>query len=472
MQAAMSVLIRSFVIGIRRVYMSSHTQQKNFTQGPIAGPLIGFTLPILFALLLQSMYGAADMLIVGRFATSADVSAVSTGAQIMMTITNLIASFSMGTTILLGQQIGQGRGKQGGETIGASIWLFFIAGIVISLFMLIFANSLASLMNAPEEAYTRTVSYVRICGAGSLVIIAYNLIGSIFRGIGDSRTPLVTVAIACAVNIAADLLLVAVFHMGTAGAAIATVAAQTVSVVISLVLIRKQTLPFAFSRTQIRYNSGIIRRVTSLGLPIAVQDLLVGMSFLIIAAIVNSLGLIASAGVGVAERICGFVMLVPSAFMQSLSAFVAQNVGAGKYDRAVKTLRTGIGLSLIAGMAMFTLSFFRGDLLSGMFSTDPEVVAAGADYLKAYAIDCLLTAFFFCYLGFYNGLGMTRFVMLQGIISAFLIRVPVSYFMSRQRPVSLFHIGLATPTASFFQVLMSLAAMAYVKKHYLSGRKS
>ena len=447
--------------------MQKATKEKNFTEGPILVPLISFTLPVLAALLLQSMYGAVDLLIVGQFASSADVSAVSTGSQIMMIITNLVASFSMGTTIYLGQQIGQGRVKQAGDTIGASIWLFILAGIAITLFMVFGAGGLSSLMNAPEEAFSRTVSYVRICGAGSLIIITYNLIGSIFRGIGDSRTPLITVAIACVCNIVGDLLLVGGLHMGTAGAAIATVAAQAVSVVISFLLIRRQTLPFTFSREQIRPDPQILRKVTSLGLPIAIQDLLVGISFLVIAAIVNSLGLIASAGVGVAERVCGFIMLVPSAFMQSLSAVVAQNVGAGKYDRALKTLKIGVSLSLTAGVIMFALSFFRGDLLAGIFSTDPQVIAAGADYLKAYAIDCLLTAFFFCFLGFYNGIGMTKFVMLQGIISAFMIRVPVSYFMSRQRPVSLFHIGLATPASSLFQVVLCLIVLHYVRKQYL-----
>ena len=438
--------------------------ENSFIEGPILVPLISFTLPVLAALLLQSMYGAVDLLIVGQFAGSADISAVSTGSQIMMTITNLVASFSMGTTIYLGHQVGQGRIRQAGDTIGASIWLFFVTGVAITIFLVFGASALASVMHAPAEAFTRTVSYVRICGAGSLIIITYNLIGSIFRGIGDSRTPLITVAIACFCNIAGDLLLVGVFHMGTAGAAIATVAAQAVSVVISFLLIRRQTLPFSLSREQIRPDRQILLKVTSLGLPIALQDLLVGISFLVIAAIVNSLGLIASAGVGVAERICGFVMLVPSAFMQSLSAFVAQNVGAGKYDRAFKTLKIGISLSLAAGVIMFWCSFFHGNVLANIFSNDPEVIAAGAEYLKAYAVDCLLTAFFFCFLGYYNGIGMTRFVMIQGIISAFMIRVPVSYIMSRQRPVSLFHIGLATPASSLFQVILCLIVMFYVRR--------
>ena len=451
-------------------------QEVNFSQGKILGPLVRFALPVLAALFLQSMYGAVDLLVVGQFSAAADVSAVATGAQIMLTLTNLISALAMGLTIILGQQIGRGERKKGGETIGAGIMLFFVAGLILTALMAGPSALIAQIMHAPAEAFDLTVAYVRICGGGAIVIIAYNLIGSIFRGLGDSRTPLITVAIACVANIAGDLLLVAGLGLGAAGAAIATVGAQAVSVVISLALIRRRTLPFLFSLSDIRWHRPVIRKILSLGVPIAFSDLLVGISFLIITAIVNALGVIPSAGIGVAERICGFIMLVPSSFMQSLAAFVAQNVGAGRFDRAIKTLRYGIGLSLCAGLFMGWLAFFHGDLLSGIFAHDPQIIAASYDYLKAYGIDCLLTAFLFCFIGFFNGIGMTRFVMLQGIVSAFLIRVPVSYLMSRQDPVSLFHIGLATPCSSAVQIIMCLIAMYYVRKkvipHCQSSEKS
>ncbi|MBQ6469871.1 MAG: MATE family efflux transporter [Lachnospiraceae bacterium] len=446
--------------------MTKAVHENNFTSGPIAGPLIRFALPVLLALFLQSMYGAVDLLIVGLFAESSDISAVATGSQFMHTMTGMIAGLSMGTTILLGQQIGEGRGKEGGKTVGASIVLFLIVAAVMSVTLVCSANGLARLLQAPEEAYPAAVSYLRICGAGSAVIIAYNLIGSIFRGIGDSKTPLITVAIACVCNILGDLLLVGVFHMGTAGAAYATVAAQAISVIMSFLIIRKKTLPFSFSKEMIRPDMPRIKRVCFLGIPIALQDLLVGISFLVIQAIVNTLGVIPSAGVGVAEKMVGFIMLVPSAFMQSLSAFVAQNIGAGRRDRAEKTLQIGIGLSFAVGVLMAVLSFFFGKQLSGLFTKDAAVIAASADYLKAYAIDCLLTPVFFCFIGFYNGIGLTAFVMLQGIVSAFLVRVPVSFLMSRRVPVSLFHIGLATPASSLLQIVMCLICMMYVKKKY------
>ena len=311
----------------------------NFTEGKILLPLIRFALPVLAALFLQAMYGAVDLLIVGRFGLPADVSAVSTGSQIMMTMTNLIASFAMGATILLARQIGEGKPEEGGETIGTCIIMFFVIGAVLTVLFVPGAGAVAKLMHAPAEAYPLTVSYIRICGAGTLVIIAYNLIGSIFRGIGDSVTPLITVAIACVCNIAGDLLLVGVCGMGTAGAAFATVLAQAASVVISLLLIRRKTLPFSFRKSHIRLQKKKAGTITHLGLPIALQDFLVSISFLIILMIVNSLGVTASAGVGVAEKVCVFIMLVPIAFMQSMSAFVAQNAGANRYDRAEKALR-------------------------------------------------------------------------------------------------------------------------------------
>lgn len=320
------------------------SNHSTFTQGKILKPLIMFAFPVLCALFLQAMYGAVDLLIVGKFASSADVSAVSTGSQIMMTITNLVSSFAMGTTILLGQQIGCGERKNGGRTVGTGIVMFTVIAVIMTVLLVLFAPQLSSLMNAPKEAFEKTVGYVRICGGGMLVIIAYNLIGCIFRGLGDSRTPLLTVAIACVCNIAGDLLLCAVFHMGTEGAAIATVFAQVV------------------------------------------------------------------------------------------------------------------------GVGMFFLSYFHGDILAGIFSSAPDVIQAAADYLKAYGIDCMLTAIFFCYIGFYNGIGKTKFVMLQGIIGAFCVRVPVSYFMSRQPNPSLFHIGLATPLSSCLQLLLCVGYMRYLKK--------
>lgn len=228
-------------------------------------------------------------------------------------------------------------------------------------------------------------------------------------------------------------------------------------------------MPFEIHRQNIRLYGWNLRNMLKLGTPIALQDLLVSISFLIILAIVNSMGVIASAGVGVAEKVCAFIMLISSAFMQSISAFVAQNYGAGRMDRAKKALYGGIAVSFAIGVGMFFLSFFYGDILAGIFSSDAEVVAAAADYLKAYAIDCMFTAIFFCYIGFYNGIGMTKFVMLQGIIGAFCVRVPVSYFMSKRADASLFKIGLATPFSSVLQLVLCVGCYLVIRKRW--GRR-
>ena len=439
-------------------------ENTSFTEGKILKPLILFAFPVLLALFLQAMYGAVDLLVVGKFASSADVSAVSTGSQIMTTLTNLISSFAMGTTILLGQQIGSGKREEGGRTVGTAILMFAGIAVVMSVLLLCFASQVCSIMNAPKEAFDQTVAYIRICGGGMLVIVAYNLIGCIFRGLGDSKTPLITVAIACICNIVGDLILCAVFHMGTVGAAIATVFAQVVSVVASYLFIRKKELPFTMKRENIRICGTYLRKMIGFGAPIALQDLLVSISFLIILAIVNAMGVVVSAGVGVAEKVCAFIMLISSAFMQSMSAFVAQNYGANRMDRARKALHYGIIVSFSIGIVMFAITFFHGDILAGIFSPDKDVILAAADYLKAYAIDCLFTAIFFCYTGFYNGIGKTTFVMFQGILGAFFVRVPVSYIMSIQPKASLFHIGLATPMSSALQLLLCVGFMLVLKR--------
>ena len=429
-------------------------QTQNFTEGKIFAPLIRFALPVLMALFLQTMYGAVDLLVVGQFGTPADVSAVSTGSLVMHTVTVVITSLAMGLTVLVGRKIGEGFKEEAGKIIGSGIWLFAVLALALSAVMVFSAPDMAQIMHAPAEAFDKTVTYIKICSFGTVFIVAYNLVGSIFRGIGDSTMPLVTVAIACVLNIIGDLVLIAAFHMGTAGAAIATVLAQAVSVVLSLVIIRRKQLPFTFRTKDIHPKGSHISKILFLGVPIALQELLVSISFLAITAIVNGLGLTQSAGVGVAEKLCGFIMLVPSAYMQAMSAFVAQNMGAGKPERARKALLCGIASSLAVGAVMGYFSFFHGDLLAGLFAKDAPVIAAAAEYLKAYAIDCLLTAFLFCYIGYFNGTGATIFVMLQGIIGAFGVRLPVSWIVSRQAWATLFYIGLATPASTLIQITL------------------
>lgn len=437
-------------------------EKKSLTEGSILKALLGFAVPVLFALFLQAMYGAVDLLVVGRFGETADVSGVATGSMLMHTVTMVVTGLAMGITILVGQAIGKGESEESSRAIGSGICLFAVCGVILTVLVAAGADFFTELMQAPEEAFYQTAQYLRICGAGFIFIIAYNVLGAVFRGLGDSRTPLFTVAVACAVNIGGDLLFVAIFHWGAAGAAVATVLAQAVSVMISLCIIRKKKLPFTLKKGDIRFDPGMIRRILILGTPVALQDLLVGISFLVVQAIVNSKGMIQSAGVGVAEKVCHFLMLVAVAYMQSMSAFVAQNIGAGKHRRARKALLYGIASAFVIGIVMFYISFFHGDVLAGIFDEDPAVVLAAHSYLKAYAIDCLLTAILFCFIGYYNGCERTFFVMMQGLIGAFGVRVPVVYLVSRWEESTLFHIGLATPASSAVQIALCLLLFFHI----------
>ena len=446
-------------------YGGMEMKNNSFTEGAILPKLLKFMLPVLFAMFLQAMYGAVDLLVVGQFGTDADVSAVSTGSQIVLTITNLIVSFAMGITVAVAQRIGQKRPEEAAQTIGTGLIIFAITGAVFTVISVVGASGLAAIMHAPEEAFDLTTDYIRICGGGFIAITAYNLLGSIFRGLGDSKTPLIAVGIACVFNIIGDLFFVAVLNLGAAGAAIATVIAQLISVVISFFIIRKKELPFELKKSHLKIEGAYARTILRIGTPIALQDFLVGISFLVMLAIVNSLGVTASAGVGVAEKVCAFIMLVPAAFMQSMSAFVAQNYGAGHTDRAVKALKSGIAVSMCFGVVMFWVTFFHGDLLAGIFSNKPDTVSAAWDYLRAYAIDCLLTCFLFCFIGFYNGLEKTKFVMVQGIVGAFLVRIPVAFVMQHIGNGSLFLIGLATPCSTVLQIIMCFAAYVHFKRN-------
>lgn len=439
-------------------------KQTSLVEGNIFSSLMKFALPVFITLLLQALYGAVDLLVVGQFAQTADVSGVATGSMLLQTVTGLIIGLAMGITILVGKKIGEGNSREAGQAVGSGICIFAVFAVILTVFLTLGANLLAKAMQAPEEAFAQTAGYIRICGAGIVFIVGYNVLGSIFRGIGDSKTPLVTVIIACISNIVLDLLFVAGFGMGASGAALATTISQGISVAASLVIIRRKQLPFEMTKKDLKFDKQFISAELKLGIPIALQDLLVGISFLIIQMVVNTMGVTASAGVGVAEKICVFIMLVPSAYMQSMSAFVAQNMGAAKPERADRALWYGITTAVVIGLVMGYAAFFHGDIMGMVFSKDMEVVAASHNYLKAYAIDCILTPFLFCFVGYFNGREKTLFVMLQGIIGAFGVRVPVVFLMSMLQGVTLFHIGLATPCSTVVQITMCLIMYRRIRK--------
>lgn len=439
---------------------------KNFTEGNIFGPLIKFALPVMLALLLQTMYGAVDLWVVGKFGTVADISGVTTGSQLMSTLTNLISGLSMGLTVLLGQKIGQRKEEEAGDVVGSGICLFAVIALVFTAVMVVFSRQIVTLMNAPEESFEQTLSYFFICTCGMLLIVAYNLIGSVFRGIGDSNTPLIAVAIACVFNVAGDLILVKGFGMGATGAAIATVIAQGLSVLISLMILKHRKLPFEFSKKSLRFSKNYVVGTLGMGFPIALQSALVGISFLFVTAIVNKMGVVASAAIGVSEKLSGFIMLVPISMMQSLSAFVAQNYGARRMGRARKATYYGMAISFVYGVLAFYFTFFHGDLLAGLFNKDANVVTSTFEYLKAMSIDTLMVPFLFCFIGYFNGCGRTAFSLVQSAIGAFGIRIPLAYIISRSSAATLFNVGLATPTSTVVQIILCAIFFIVLNKKF------
>ncbi len=440
-----------------------NSNKTDFTQGSILKKLSLFMLPILGALILQAAYGAVDLLVVGRFGSTAGLSAVSTGSQVLNLVTFVVTQLAMGVTVLIARYLGEKKPEQIGSVLGGAAVVFTLLSAGMFILLVCFAQPISKLMQAPQEALGLTVRYVQICGSGIIFIVAYNLLSAIYRGLGDSKSPLLFVLVACVVNIAGDLLLVAGFHMDAAGAAIATVLAQAVSVVFAIVMLLRKQLPFSIAKSDFRINAQC-QRFLSIGLPLALQELLTQLSFLALCAFVNRLGLAASSGYGVASKIVSFAMLVPSALMQSMASFVAQNVGAGNQKRAKQSMKTGISIGLIIGCAVFALVMLKGDRLAGIFSPDAEVVQKGFEYLKGFAPETILTAVLFSMIGYFNGNNKTLWVMIQGLIQTLLVRLPLAYFMSIQPHASLTLIGLAAPISTLVGIILNIAFYIHLER--------
>lgn len=445
-------------------------QKADFTQGSILKKLFWFMVPILGALILQAAYGAVDLLVVGRFGSTSGLSAVSTGSQVLNLVTFVVTQLAMGITVLIARYLGERRPQQIAPLLGGGVLVFALISVGLCILLVCFARPISILMQAPEESLDLTVSYVRICGSGIFFIVAYNLLSAIFRGLGDSKSPLLFVLVACVVNIFGDLLLVAGFHMDAAGAALATVFAQTVSVVCAVVMLLKKELPFSLTKEDFRFNKQC-RKFLEIGLPLALQEFLTQLSFLALCAFVNRLGLEASSGYGVASKIVNFAMLVPSALMQSMASFVSQNVGAGNPKRAKQSMFTGIGVGLGFGCVVFALVMMKGDVLAGFFSTDAAVIQSGFDYLKGFAPETIATAVLFSMIGYFNGNQKTLWVMVQGLVQTLLVRLPLAYFMSIQPNASLTNIGLAAPASTAVGIVLNVGFYIYLNRTQNNSEK-
>ncbi|MCD7708744.1 MAG: MATE family efflux transporter [Clostridiales bacterium] len=439
-------------------------KENSFLEGPVFSSLIRFAGPVLGALVLQAAYGAVDLLVVGRFGDASSISAVGTGSSFMQMVTLIITSLAMGSTVIIGQHIGEQKPKEAGDAVGTSVIIFIIVGVVLTILLELLVHPIVAVLQVPEASVAKAVTYIRICSGGIVVIIAYNVISSILRGIGNSNLPLLFVGIACVVNIVGDLVFVGALGLDVAGAAMATVLAQLVSVICSVVVLARQHLPISFSMRQCKVFPAELRKILGVGIPIAIQELTVQISFLVINSVINNMGLMQSAGYGVAQKIITFIMLIPSSIMQSVSAFVAQNIGAGRMDRAKKGFLTAMVTGCTIGVAIFFVGFFGGGAISSIFTTDTEVMAQSALYLKGYSAECILTCVVFSFVGYFNGTGRSIPVLAQGISAAFLVRLPAAIILANLANASLMFVGFATPIASVYGIIFFLISYAIVRR--------
>ena len=435
----------------------------NLTEGNIVTTLLKFAFPFLLASLLQALYGAADLVIVGKFSNSASVSAVATGSQVMQTITGIVLGLTTGGTVLIGQYLGGKKEADVAKTIGTMIYIFGIISVVLTLAMILLTGTITNLMHTPTEALVYTKHYIFTCSTGIIFIVGYNVVSGILRGLGDSKSPLIFIALACITNIIVDLILVGILNMGALGAAIATISAQGISLILAILFIKKKGFKFEFNKSHLKLNKEKAKKIFKLGLPIAMQDGLINISFLLITTIINSMGVIASASVGVVEKIIIFSMLVPTAFASSIAVIAAQNIGANKPERAKQSLYVGIFFSLIFGTIACIYSNLNPSSITSLFTTDQAVIQTASLFLKSYSIDCILVCFVFCMNSFFSGCGHSLFPMIHSLIATFLVRVPVSYALSKVNGITLYEIGFAAPLATLLSLVICLFYMKFGK---------
>lgn len=433
--------------------------------------VLRFSLPYLLSYFLQTLYGMADLLIIGRFDGVAATTAVSIGSQVMHMVTVMIVGLAMGVTVGIGHAVGAGEQRRAGAVIGNGIVMFMALSVVLAAVLCGLVRPLTAIISTPTEAVAGAQVYLTICFVGIPCITAYNIIASIFRGLGDSKSPMYFIAVACAANIGLDFLFMGAMHLGPAGAALGTTLSQAISVAVSLVVILKRKFDsVALQKQDFRPRRAVIGRILRIGVPVALQDGLIQVSFLLITIIANRRGLTDAAAVGVVEKFISFVFLVPSSMLSTVSALGAQEVGAGRHDRAAATLRYGIGLTLGFGAVVGVLVQFIAPNVVGLFTTDAAVIAAGAWYLRGYIWDCFFAGVHFSFSGYFCAYGRSELSFIHNILSTALVRVPGAYFMSKWFPDTLLPMGLATVCGSVLSVCVCLVMYTVLKKRGVFGK--
>ena len=439
--------------------------EKNLTNGSVLKNIAYFSLPYLLSYFLQTLYGLADLFIIGQFEGVASTTAVSIGSQVMHMLTVMIVGLAMGSTVCIGQAVGAGDKKRASAAIGNTVTLFMLLSVVITALLLALVRPIVSVMSTPAEAAEGTRAYLTICFIGIPFITAYNIISSIFRGLGDSKSPMIFIAVACSANIALDYIFIGIMGLGPAGAALGTTLSQAISVVFSLTVILRKKSGISLERRDLHPQRDTMGRLLRIGVPVAAQDGLIQIAFIVITVIANRRGLDAAAAVGIVEKIISFVFLVPSSMLSTVSALCAQNIGAGKQARAEQTLRYAIIIAVSFGIIIALLTQFISEQAVGLFTPDVIVITLGGQYLRGYIWDALFAGIHFCFSGYFCACGRSEISFIHNISAIALVRIPGVYLTSKLFPDTLFPMGLATAAGSLLSVIICVIAFALLKKH-------
>lgn len=438
--------------------------KRELTSGSVMKNLLFFSLPYLLSFFLQTLYGMADLLIIGQFGSVADTTAVSVGSQVMHMLTVMIVGLAMGATVNIGQAIGGRDNRRAALFTGNTVTLFMGLSSVLTLLLLVLRRAIVSAVSTPADAAAGTVDYLTICFIGIPFITAYNIISAVFRGTGDSKSPMYFIAVACAANIALDYLFIGVLGMGPAGAALGTVLSQAISVIISLIVIKRRSTGLALTKADIRPNKQIIGKILKIGIPVAMQDGFIQIAFMVITVIANRRGLNDAAAVGIVEKIIGFLFLVPSSMLSAVSALGAQNIGAQKPERARKTLLYAIFIAAGFGGTVAVIMQFLSSGAVSLFTDSAVVTRLGGEYLRGYAWDCLFAGIHFAFSGYFCACGKSGISFMHNMIAILLVRIPGAYFMSSMFPGTLYPMGLATAAGSLLSAIICAAAFIILIK--------
>lgn len=321
-----------------------------------------------------------------------------------------------------------------------------------------------ALIGTPAEAVEGTAAYLRICFVGIPFIAAYNILSAIFRGLGDSRSPMYVIGVACIINIALDFLFIGHMGLGPVGAALGTVTAQTASVALALVWLKSRRTNIHVKRSDLRPQPEVLGSILKIGVPVAVQDGCIQVAFMFITVIANHRGLVDAAAVGLVEKMISFLFIVPSSMGATVSALTAQNAGAGKGDRACQVLKDAMTISVVYGCLITVLMWLVAPAFIGFFAKDSAVVAAGTGYMRSYIFDAIFAGIHICFSGFFAAYGKSYIGFAHNVLAVALIRVPGAWLLSNAYSDTLFPMGIASPCGSILSAVICVVAFTVLNR--------